>query len=377
MNDFNRVAPTECIDPFLKWAGGKRQLRSVLRQWYPSEFTGYVEPFLGGGAVFFDLAAQGRLEGRSVTLADLNGDLIGCYLTVRDQVEDVIQALADLEQGHTQDGHYYRVRDDFNTVRGPLLNGAGLVSERYTPHLAAQFIYLNRTGFNGLFRLNAKGGFNVPMGRYQALTTDDAQGLRRASVHLGQPKVRIMEADFEQALEGVQSSDFVYCDPPYGPLSGTARFPTHTGSGFAEADQRRLQHCAVSLAGRRCSVVLSNPTEPLLTLLYTADADVLEAGLHVYPIPARLSINAKATARGPVAEYVVSNVPEGAASFAKTEICLDCGMTPQVAQWIGCDPEFPNDLVYFCLCGPHDFGSGYYPSWREARDTGPRGGAGQ
>ncbi len=182
MDEFTLVAPSPPVDPFLKWAGGKRQLRSSLRQHYPPVFTGYVEPFLGGGTVFFDLATQGRLEDRPTTLSDVNGDLIGCYRMVRDHVEEVIQTLTDMAVGHTAD-HYDEVRDDFNAHRRRLRTRPGLVSDGYTPDLAARFIYLNRTGFNGLFRLNAHGAFNVPEGRYTNPTICDAAcgGCRRSS----------------------------------------------------------------------------------------------------------------------------------------------------------------------------------------------------
>src|ERR1044071_3376176 len=160
-----RLVPATPTRPLLKWAGGKRQLLPVLRRHYPASFDRYVEPFLGSGALFFDLCSAGRLEGRAVRLADSNPDLIGCYSAVRDQPERVIAALAELEREHRARGSecYSDVRDQrFNPAR----REPSRLTRKYNPDLAAMFIYLNRTGFNGLFRLNRGGAFNVPAGRY-------------------------------------------------------------------------------------------------------------------------------------------------------------------------------------------------------------------
>ena len=309
MDDFTLEAPSPPADPFLKWVGGKRQLLPELRPWYPTSFTRYVEPFLGGGAVFFDLATHGHLGDCQTTLSDISGDLIGCCLMVRDHVEELIQALTALAVDHNEDGHYNRVRVDFNAQRRPLLSGSGLVSDGYTPTLAARFIYLNRTCFNGLFRLNTKGGFNTPIGRYKNPTICDAEGLRRVSACLGRLAVRIVEADFDRVLDEVQVGDFVYCDPPYAPLNGTANFTTYTSGGFSAADQRRLQRRVVSLARDGCRVVVSNSAAPLITQLYRDNAEARDAGLRVYEVAAKRSISANAAGRGPIAEYIITNLP--------------------------------------------------------------------
>ena len=176
--------------PFLKWAGGKRQLLPQLRRFYPEQFRAYHEPFLGSGAVFFDLAAAGGLDGRSVRLTDVNADLIGCWRQVRDAPEAVIERLRTLESGYdaAPAEHYYRVRDEeFNPARRNSVRGPGA----YTPDLAAMLIYLNRTGYNGLFRLNSKGMFNVPRGRYVNPRICDAENLRRVAATLAAPAVEI------------------------------------------------------------------------------------------------------------------------------------------------------------------------------------------
>src|SRR5262245_58606443 len=171
------------VRPILKWAGGKRQLLPTLRNYYPEGFSRYLEPFLGSGAVFLDCHNQGLLDGRDVQLSDINADVIGCYRVVRDDVEAVIAALEALEAGHGADGarHFYAVRDEqFNAIRRDVHASAD-PAQAYTPALAAMLIYLNRTGYNGLFRLNSRGGFNVPAGRYARPTICDAPNLRRLS----------------------------------------------------------------------------------------------------------------------------------------------------------------------------------------------------
>jgi len=151
----------------LKWAGGKRQLLPALRPFYPAHFGRYIEPFFGSGAVFFDLQSSGRLRGHDVVLIDSNADLIGCYEMVRAAPEAVACAVDRLAAAHRSDdsAQYYRVRDEqFNPERDRLRQPDGRIA--YTPELAAMLIYLNRAGFNGLFRVNARGAFNVPAGRY-------------------------------------------------------------------------------------------------------------------------------------------------------------------------------------------------------------------
>ena len=177
----SKVISAATVRPFLKWAGGKRQLLPVLRRFYPVRFRSYYEPFLGSGAVFFDLVNRGRLPAERVRLTDMNADLIGCCLRLRDALDEVVAALRNLDAGRRRDpeAHYYWVRDqEFNPARAVILNGARPQPDRYTPELAAMLIYLNRTGYNGLFRLNAKGAFNVPRGRYVNPRVCDEDNLR-------------------------------------------------------------------------------------------------------------------------------------------------------------------------------------------------------
>jgi DNA adenine methylase len=170
------------VRPLLKWAGGKRQLLPALRTFYPTVFGSYIEPFFGSGAVFFDLWRLGRLHRRRVLLIDSNPDLIGCYQAVCDHADQVAAELDRLAEGHARHerDHYYSVRDDqFNVLRASRRRPDGSIA--YTPALAAMLIYLNRTGFNGLFRVNASGAFNVPVGRYERPRIVDRDRLREAA----------------------------------------------------------------------------------------------------------------------------------------------------------------------------------------------------
>jgi DNA adenine methylase len=305
----------EMARPFLKWAGGKRQLLPQLRRYYPGRFGAYMEPFLGSGAVFFDLHAQGRLDGHGVVLSDSSVDLIACYTAVRDEVDQVIAELERLQAGHRADpkGHYYEVRDRrFNALRREARHTTRALAMRtdgpVLVPLAAMLIYLNRTGYNGLFRVNASGDFNVPMGRYDRPRICDEAGLRLASAALRDTGARLEVARFSGSLETARQGDFVYLDPPYAPLTGTSRFTTYTAGGFDSADQRELRQLVVELAHRGVQVVLSNSAADEVTALYANDPGVRGAGLRAHRIAARRAINSGGTRRGPVEEYVITNV---------------------------------------------------------------------
>ena len=174
--------------------------------------------------------------------------------------------------------------------------------------LAAMFIYLNRTGFNGLFRLNSRSEFNVPAGRYANPRICDAENLRAVAAIIGAPGVNIRYGGFELALEHAQRHDLLYFDPPYAPVSDTANFTGYTASRFSNEDQRRLQQAVIELAGRGCHVIVSNSTAPIIGELYETNRTARRAGLRAHRVPARRAINSKATRRGDVAEYIISNV---------------------------------------------------------------------
>ena len=289
--------------PLLKWAGGKRQLLPVLRPYYPSDFDRYIEPFVGSGAVFFDLYAAGRLEKRRVRLADANPDLIGCYCAVRDDADAVIAALEALEREHRARGTacYYDVRDSrFNPARS---NDDAAIDG---PSLAAMLIYLNRTGFNGLFRLNRSGAFNVPAGRYANPQICDAVHIRAVARAFAAQDVSIDCAPFEDTLGDARRGDFVYCDPPYAPLSRTASFASYTAGGFGAGDHARLCEAVIAAAQRGATVLMSNSSAPEIAVAYGSRA-ARGAGLAVHRTPARRAINSRAERRGPGDELSITH----------------------------------------------------------------------
>jgi DNA adenine methylase len=291
------------VRPLLKWAGGKRQLLPQLRPYYPRRFERYIEPFFGSGAVYFDLLNRGHLDDRRAKLVDVNPDLIGCYTALRDHAGEVIGALTALAHAHAVRGSdcYYEVRDRFNRLRGPAPNG-----HLYTPDLAAMLIYLNRTGFNGLFRQNQRGEFNVPVGRYTNPTVCNPEHLRAVAAALGRRGVTIEQASFDDTLAGASRGDFVYCDPPYAPLSRTASFAHYTAGGFTAFDQLRLQQAVVAAARRGAIVVVSNSSAAEIVKGYSSH-EALGAGLVLRRVEARRAINSHGGRRGPVDELIISN----------------------------------------------------------------------
>jgi DNA adenine methylase len=315
------------VGPLLKWAGGKRQLLPQLRRYYPHTFGRYIEPFLGSGAVFFDLHLAGRLRNHDAVLIDSNADLIGCYEVVRDRPEEVARELDALAEGHATDGqaHYYAIRDrQFNPLRARLRHADGHIA--YTPQLAAMLIYLNRTGFNGLFRLNSRGAFNVPAGRYADPKICDRPKLMGVAGALAGPRVQLRRESFESALEIAEAGDFLYFDPPYAPLSVTASFTSYTASGFTLRDQERLQGAVIALARRGCHVLVSNSTAGEIAALYDTSAAARAAGLRTTRVPARRAVNSDATRRGPIEEFLISNVePEAERAIVKS--LADAGTT--------------------------------------------------
>ena len=220
--------------------------------------------------MFFDLHARGLLAGHDVTLTDNNPDLIACYRAVRDCPEQVIGELSRLAVGHERGGaaHYYEVRNErFNPQRAALA-AASNGECHYSPSLAAMFIYLNRTGYNGLFRLNSDGQFNVPAGRYAKPRICDDASLRRVARALARTGVTLDRARFDRAVDSAVAGDFLYFDPPYAPLSKTARFTSYTTDGFDAGEQERLRDVVIALAKRGCHVMLSNSTAPEIVRLY-------------------------------------------------------------------------------------------------------------
>ena len=270
--------------PFIKWAGGKGRLMAQLTPLLPAgiERMRHVEPFMGGAAFFFARRPERAL------LCDVNRSLVDTYLAVQGEVESVIEALEGLSLAHASgDGVYYRVRERYNTSRGEVPR-----AER-----AAMFVYLNKTCFNGLHRVNRRGEFNVPEGRYESPRILDEDALRLASAALRRAEIK--HAPFENLLESARPGDFVYLDPPYAPVSETASFTAYADEGFGHADQMRLRDVVVDLDRRGCRIMLSNSDVPSIRELY--------AGFHIDTVRAPRAISATGSGRSAVSEVVVRN----------------------------------------------------------------------
>jgi DNA adenine methylase len=261
--------------PFVKWAGGKTSLLPELLKHVPRPLRRYHEPFVGGGALFFAVAP------RRAVLSDANGELIHCWRQVRDDVHGVLDALST---------HVYE-RSQFEAVRA-------LDPSRLRPaERAARFIYLNKTCFNGLWRVNRAGRFNVPFGRYRNPTFHDPGLLLRASRALR--GVQILRAPFEISLQRTAPGDFVYLDPPYDPVSETSSFTSYTRDAFTWEDQKRLAAGCAALDRRGVRFLLSNSATPRIRTLYRGfEQRVVEAPRH---------ISCKGGGRGRVEELLVFN----------------------------------------------------------------------
>lgn len=280
--------------PFVKWVGGKRQLLLQFQELglYPSAFGGtsggYFEPFVGGGAVFFDL------QPKNATISDLNSELITAYKVVRDDVESLIESL----KKHIYDkGYFLKVR---------AMNPA----EMSELDIASRFIYLNRTCFNGMYRVNSKGQFNVPFGRYKNPVICDEGNLRAASRALKGAK--ILNVDYKSAVSEAKAGDFVYFDPPYYPISSTSSFTSYTKERFAEKEQVELRDTFTELSNRGCYVMLSNSDTAFIRNIYGELKNVT-----ITAVSAGRAINSKATARGKITELVITNYPVGGSDGGK------------------------------------------------------------
>ncbi|MEL6158149.1 MAG: DNA adenine methylase [Cyanobacteria bacterium J06623_5] len=266
--------------PFIKWAGGKSRLIEQYKPFLPVSYDRYHEPFLGGGALFFHLAPQLQQQGKTAYLSDLNPELVNVYRCVRDHVEPLIEKLAEHQQRHGE-AHYYLVRSQLET--SPILR-------------AARFIYLNKTCYNGLYRENSKGLFNVPIGRYKNPRICAPELLRPASAAL--QVANISERPFLSVADHAAGPrDFVYFDPPYHPLSDTSKFTAYSRYRFATEQQIELRNLIQQLSDRQVTLLASNSDCPFIRELY--------AGFTVKTITAARSINSKATKRGKITEVLI------------------------------------------------------------------------
>ncbi|MQC17060.1 MAG: DNA adenine methylase [Chloroflexi bacterium] len=285
--------------PFLKWAGGKTQILDALIARSPRDVGTYHEPFLGGGAMFFGLLAEPDLAPRRAVLNDVNEDLVTAYLTVRDDVEALIGALEVLSATYLAGDADARAA--FYYEQRAMVPATGV-------DRTARLILLNKTCFNGLYRVNRRGEFNVPHGRYANPRILDEAGLRAASAVLRD--VAITSRDFSEALELPQAGDFVYLDPPFEPLSATSSFTGYTQGAFGRAEQQRLKWCVDDLSARGVNVMLSNSPQDYIRGLYSADRGPLRGQRYrIDSTPARRAINSRGDGRGAIDELIVTNYP--------------------------------------------------------------------
>ncbi|HZY69584.1 MAG TPA: DNA adenine methylase [Thermoplasmata archaeon] len=274
------ILPQRKATPFVKWAGGKAQLLRQLDRFFPTEYETYFEPFLGGGAVFFHIRPE-----RAV-LADTNPELINAFKVVRDDPRALMAALDSHFLQRTEESHFYRVREQHP-------------SDLTKVERASRTIFLNKTCFNGLYRVNSQGIFNVPWGGYKNPTLYDRENILAASAALRGK--RILVADYRKACAGAVAGDFVYLDPPYHPLSETSRFTSYTKKEFGSREQRDLSEECKRLDSCSATFMLSNSSTELVRSLY--------AGFHVETLKAKRAINSVGSRRGAIDELLVMNYP--------------------------------------------------------------------
>lgn len=296
--------------PFLKWAGGKRQLLKQIIPYFPpglenGQIKRYVEPFIGGGAIFFYIAYHYHID--ELFISDINEELILAYRTVQSNINDLIPLLADLQESYLKSDTsqrkalFYRVRNDFNT------NLSSINFLEFQPswiERTAQLIFLNRTCFNGLFRINSKGGFNVPFGKYKKPKICDANNLHAVSKLLQKTKIHC--CDFEGSNKFINADTFVYSDPPYRPISKTASFTSYSRYSFNDVSQKRLANFFHVLDKQKVKLMLSNsdphninPDDNFFEELYT--------NFRINLVKANRMINRDATKRGRINELIITN----------------------------------------------------------------------
>ena len=288
--------------PFLKWAGGKGQLLDTFEKMFPQELIErkiktYIEPFVGGGAVLFHILQNYKIE--KAYINDINKELINCYRCIKADVEEVIKPLSILENEYLSSEdrakYFYNVRNRYNQIH---LNG------HYDYEKCADFIFLNHTCFNGLYRVNKEGKFNVPHGKYKNPLICDKENLRLCSQLL--QKVEISFGDYRQVLSNANKDSFVYFDPPYRPLIENNSFVNYDKSGFDDNDQIELSQNYKKLDKQNCLLMLSN-SDPKNTNENDNFFDNLYKGFNIERVYAKRMINCQASKRGNITEIVVMN----------------------------------------------------------------------
>ncbi len=276
------MAKNKLVAPVVKWVGGKRQLLDEITPLLPKRITCYCEPFLGGGAVFFSIQPSKAI------VNDLNGDLITVYETIRDDVESLIE---DLKKHENTSEYFYAIRD---LDREKATYQAMSKVER-----ASRLIYLNKTCFNGLFRVNSSGEFNSPFGHYKNPNIVNAPVLRAVSKYFSSGNITFCNEDFAATLSRVGKSSFVYLDPPYDPVSDTSSFTGYNKGGFDRNEQIRLKQCCDALTQRGIKFMLSNSATEFIKELYK--------DYNISIVQAKRAINSDARKRGAIEEVIVRN----------------------------------------------------------------------
>jgi len=273
------------VQPFLKWAGGKRQLLPAIKKYIPQRFTQYYEPFVGAGAVLFSLQPAKSI------INDTNSELINCYKVIKDYPDELLKVCQEHERNNSKD-YYYQLRSKDRQSSFKQLPSV----ER-----AARIIYLNKTCFNGLFRVNSKGQFNVPYGNYTNPVIADPDLIHAVSAFLNQRSVRVCEGDFALSLLTARKGAFIYFDPPYHPISDTSSFTGYTINGFGESEQQRLKELCDKLSDRGCNVLVSNSNAPFIRELYN------DSRYKIVEVNASRAINSVSSKRGKIRELLIYN----------------------------------------------------------------------
>src|SRR5690625_49779 len=274
------------IKPFVKWVGGKRQLLDEIYKYMPDDgYSTYYEPFLGGGALFLNE------QPKKAIVNDGNEELINAYKVIQSNVEELIEKLKVHKENNSED-YFYDIRA---WDRNPLYEELSDVEK------AARLIYLNKTCFNGLYRVNSSGFFNTPYGRYKDPNIVNEHGLRALNTYFNSAEIKFMTGDFEHAVKYIRSGAFVYFDPPYAPLSSTSNYTGYTSGGFDEEDQIRLRDLCDKLHSRGVKFLLSNSNVPFIKKLYANPDYKIEI------VGAKRAINSDAKKRGEVEEVLIRN----------------------------------------------------------------------
>ena len=292
------------VKPFLKWAGGKGQLLKVIEKYYPFEngkIIKYAEPFVGGGAVLFDILSKYELE--QIYISDINAELINTYVVIREHIEELIELLEEHQSEYLSFGaedrktYYIAQRDRFNDLK---ING----NEAENIEKAALMIFLNKTCFNGLFRVNKKGFFNVPMGSYKNPLICDRKNLYAVSEKL--QNVEIVCGDYRESAKFIDEKTFVYFDPPYRPLNETSNFTAYTENKFNDKEQIELAEFVESMNKKGAKIVVSN-SDPKNFDKEDDFFDDIYSAHKIKRVEATRMINCEASARGKIKELLISN----------------------------------------------------------------------